>query len=87
LRKSELLAAKWEHIDFDQKIWLIPETKADSKTGHSREMVVYMSSQVIEIFKELKTIAGDEPYVFVGRKRGTHISQTPLIQRKRQHWH
>ncbi len=74
LRKSELLAAKWEHINFDQKIWLIPETKADSKTGHSREMVVYMSSQVIEIFKELKTIAGDEPYVFVGRQRGTHIS-------------
>ncbi|WP_171253855.1 tyrosine-type recombinase/integrase [Acinetobacter venetianus] len=74
LRKSELLAAKWEHIDFEQKIWLIPETKADSKTGHSREMLVYMSTQVVEILKELKTIAGDEPYVFVGRKRGTHIS-------------
>ena len=74
LRKSELLAAKWEHVDFDGRIWHIPETKADSATGHSREMVVYMSSQVIEIFKELKTIAGDEPYVFVGRQRGTHIS-------------
>ena len=74
LRKSELLAAKWEHINFDQKIWLIPETKADSKTGHSREMLVYMSTQVVEILKELKTIAGDEPYVFVGRQRGTHIS-------------
>ena len=73
VRKSELLRAKWEHIDFEQRIWLIPETKADSATGHSREMVVYMSDQVIEIFKELKTIAGDEPYVFVGRKSGTHI--------------
>lgn len=74
VRKSELLRAKWEHIDFEQRIWHIPETKADSATGHSREMVVYMSDQVIEIFKELKTIAGDEPYVFVGRKTGTHIS-------------
>lgn len=74
VRKSELLRAKWEHINFEQRIWLIPETKADSATGHSREMVVYMSDQVIEIFKELKTIAGDEPYVFVGRKSGTHIS-------------
>lgn len=74
VRKSELLRAKWEHIDFEQRIWLIPETKADSATGHSREMVVYMSDQVIEIFKKLKTIAGDEPYVFVGRKSGTHIS-------------
>ncbi|WP_180179797.1 tyrosine-type recombinase/integrase [Acinetobacter sp. YH12041] len=74
VRKSELLRAKWEHIDFDSRIWLIPETKADSTTGHSREMVVYMSDQVIEIFKELKIIAGSEPYVFVGRKPGTHIS-------------
>ncbi len=74
VRKSELLRAKWEHIDFESRIWLIPETKADSATGHSREMVVYMSDQVIEIFKELKAIAGNEPFVFVGRKSGTHIS-------------
>lgn len=74
VRKSELLRAKWEHIDFEQRTWLIPETKADSATGHSREMVVYMSDQVIEIFKELKAIAGNEPYVFVGRQSGTHIS-------------
>lgn len=74
VRKSELLRAKWEYIDFDKRIWLIPETKADSATGHSREMVVYMSDQVIEIFKELKTIAGNEPFVFVGRQSGTHIS-------------
>ena len=74
VRKSELLRAKWEHINFEQSMWLIPETKADSATGHSREMVVYMSDQVIEIFRELKTIAGNEPFVFVGRKSGTHIS-------------
>lgn len=74
VRKSELLRAKWEHIDFDSRIWFIPETKADSATGHSREMVVYMSDQVMDIFKELKAIAGNEPFVFVGRKSGTHIS-------------
>lgn len=74
LRKSELLKTKWEHINFESRIWLIPETKADSKTGNSREMVVYMSDQIIEILKELKTIAGNEPYVFVGRRSGTHIS-------------
>lgn len=74
LRKSELLRAKWEHIDFEKREWLVPETKADSKTGYSREMVVYLSDQIIEILKELKTIAGNEPYVFVGRQRGTHIS-------------
>lgn len=74
LRKSELLRAKWEHINFEKRVWLIPETKADSATGHSREMLVYLSDQMIEILRELQTIAGNEPYVFVGRQRGTHIS-------------
>ncbi|MHA3050607.1 tyrosine-type recombinase/integrase [Acinetobacter sp. ANC 4639] len=74
LRKSELLRAKWEHINFEKRIWLIPETKADSATGHSREMLVYLSDQMIEILRELQAIAGNEPYVFVGRQRGTHIS-------------
>lgn len=74
LRKSELLKAKWEHVNFDTKEWYIPDPKADSKTGQSRPMVVYMSSQVCELLHELKAIAGDEPYIFVGRKRGTHIS-------------
>lgn len=74
LRKSELLRAKWEHINFEKRVWLIPETKADSATGHSREMLVYLSDQMIEILRELQCIAGNEPYVFVGRQRGTHIS-------------
>jgi len=78
VRKSELLKAKWEHIDFEQRVWLIPKAKADSRTGQSREMLVYMSDWVIKIFQELKTIAGDEPYVFVGRKPGTHISHNAL---------
>ena len=74
VRKSELLNAKWEDIDFDAKQWLFPTPKADSKTGQSRELVVYMSEQIITILKELKTIAGDEPHVFVGRKKGTRCS-------------
>ncbi|WP_180081878.1 tyrosine-type recombinase/integrase [Acinetobacter sp. YH12201] len=74
VRKSELLKAKWEHVDFVNKTWLIPETKGDGNSGHSREMIVYMSDQTISILNALKVIAGNEPYVFVGRKSGTHIS-------------
>jgi integrase len=33
-RKSELLHAKWEHIDFDRAEWLIPLTK----NGHARRV-------------------------------------------------
>lgn len=78
LRKSELLNSKWHDIDFDQRTWHIPETKADSQTGKSREMVVYLSDQMIEILKQLQHIAGNEPYVFPGRFAGTRLSHGTL---------
>ena len=33
-RKREVLYAKWEHINFNQKLWLIAVTKA-GKPRHS----------------------------------------------------
>ncbi len=78
VRKTELITAKWENIDFENRMWLFPKTKANSKTGNSREMIVYLSSQMIEILKDLKAMAGNEPYVFAGRKTGTHIAHNTL---------
>ena len=78
VRKNELLNAKWEHIDFENKVWNIPVTKNTTNGKNSRPMIVFMSNQIVDIFKELKTIAGDEPYVFCGRQRGTRISHNVL---------
>ena len=45
-RKSELLLARWEHVNFEAGEWQIPEENA--KTG--KPHIVYMSSQVIGLF-------------------------------------
>ena len=45
-RKSELLRARWQHVNFDTGEWLIPEENA--KTG--KPHVVYMSTQVAAMF-------------------------------------
>jgi integrase len=34
LRRGELLAARWDRIDFERRIWLVPETK----TGYDRRI-------------------------------------------------
>lgn len=78
VRKGDLNTAQWSHIDFDAREWHFPKPKADSQTGQSRPLVVYMSDQIIEILKELKVIAVGSPYVFAGRKNGTHISHNVL---------
>lgn len=63
VRKSELLHARWEHVSFESCEWLIPEV--NSKTG--KPHTVYLSRQVLAMFKELKNLAGDSELVLPGR--------------------
>jgi integrase len=63
VRKSELLLARWEHVNFEDGEWLIPGENA--KTG--KPHIVYLSTQVASIFQELKELAGDSELVLPGR--------------------
>jgi integrase len=62
-RKSELLLARWEHVNFEAGEWLIPEENAKTAKPH----IVYLSTQVAAMFRELKALAGDSELVMPGR--------------------
>lgn len=62
-RKSELLLARWEHVNFDAGEWLIPAENAKTNKPH----LVYLSTQVAEMFRELKVLAGPSELVLPGR--------------------
>ncbi len=62
-RKSELLLARWEDVDFETQQWRIPAGNA--KTG--KPTVVQMSRQVSEMFRELGVLAGNSELVLPGR--------------------
>ena len=62
-RKSEMLLARWEHVNFEAGEWLIPEKNAKTAKPH----IVYMSTQVAEMLQELKVLAGDSELVMPGR--------------------
>jgi integrase len=63
VRKSELLLARWEHVDFDQAEWHVPAEH--SKTGKSH--IVFLSRQSLALFKELHMLAGGSALVMPGR--------------------
>ena len=52
-RIGELMAAKWDHVDFDRGVWVIPSE--NSKNG--REHLVYLSTVASQAFRRLKNIA------------------------------
>jgi len=57
------LLARWQNVNFDAAEWLIPEENA--KTG--KPHIVYLSTQVAEMFRELKALAGESELVLPGR--------------------
>ena len=67
VRKSELLFAKWEHIDFKAGEWLVPASNAKMGKPH----IVYLSKQVAQMFEDLRELAGDSEFVLPGRGRTT----------------
>ncbi|WP_421191202.1 tyrosine-type recombinase/integrase [Aeromonas enteropelogenes] len=59
-RKSEVLLAKWEHVNWEDKTLFVPLTK----NGKSR--IIYLSTLAIDILEKLPRIAGN-PYVFASQ--------------------
>jgi len=64
-RKSEVLELKWDWVDFDRSIALLP----DSKTG---ERPLYLSTSAVDVLQSILRIEGN-PFVFPGRNPGDHL--------------
>jgi len=62
-RKTELLGARWEHVDFERGELHIPETK------NNRTAVVTLPPTACELLRNLPR-EEDNPHVFPGRKKG-----------------
>ena len=75
-RKSELLLARWKDVNLEAGEWIVPEENAKTAKPH----IVYMSTQVVEMFRELKALAGDSELVLPGR--GSH--RTAVRQERAQ---
>jgi len=63
-RRMEILSLKWDHIDFDNKVLRLP----DSKTGQKN---VPIGKPAIEVLSALPEFEGN-PYVFPGAKLDGH---------------
>ena len=64
-RVSEILMAKWDWVDWENRVLKLP----DSKTGAKP---IYLSEPAIEVLKSLQElpIASENPYIVAGLKKG-----------------
>ena len=74
-RQGSIISAKWEHIDFENRLWKIPAERMKMKREHQ----LPLSNQVIEILKELKKHTGTEIYLFPNSQhKNRHMSNNTV---------
>lgn len=62
VRPGELRMAAWSEFDLDGAIWRIPGERMKMKAAH----LVPLSTQAVEVLRELHTLTGNGHYVFPG---------------------
>ncbi|EKF73541.1 MULTISPECIES: site-specific integrase [Alcanivorax] len=76
-RIGELLAARWEHLDFDKDTWLIP--RENSKNGKPHN--IHLSPFSKHYFLKLREIHGNTPWCYPNREgTGALCSKTVTKQ-------
>lgn len=71
VRPSEAAGARWEEIDWNEKLWNIPAERMKKKKPHS----VPLSTQMLTLLEEIKPISGSLEYIFpADRNRKTHTN-------------
>lgn len=75
VRKSELLEATWDEVDFNKAEWSVPAERMKKDKPH----IVYLSQQALAMFEELKNLAGNSEWVLPSRNSWKkHIPKTTL---------
>lgn len=76
VRPGELRKAEWTEINLDQAEWNIPAERMKMREPH----LVPLSTQAVEILRELHALTGDSRYVFPGaRTNGRPMSDNAIL--------
>ncbi len=74
VRSSELRFARWSEIDWQQKLWVIPEEREQIEnvkfshrgTKMKTQHIVPLSDRAIAILKQIQTLSGHLAFIFPG---------------------
>ncbi|MDS4020590.1 MAG: tyrosine-type recombinase/integrase [Candidatus Competibacter sp.] len=64
-RKGEVVALRWEHIDWNAATWMIPAAVAKNGKTHA----VPLSNLALDLLKQAKALAADSAWVFPSPRR------------------
>lgn len=80
VRKSELIQATWDEVNFQSATWTIPKQRMKGRNPH----VVHLSRQAVDIFVALHTCAAGSSFVLPSRYDADRCMSTATLNRVTQ---
>lgn len=80
-RIGELLMARWEHINFEERIWFIPRENVKGTRGKKQDHYVFLSDFTLQYFKKLKIESGQTDWCFPSKDGSTHVEIKSVSKR------
>ncbi len=77
VRKSELIKATWDEVDFEGACWVIPAGRMKAGRAH----VIYLSEQALDIMTGLKMCAGGSDFILPSRYDTTKCLSNSALNR------
>ncbi len=76
VRTGELIGAKWDEVELDNRMWRIPAKRMKMKTPH----IIPLSNQAISVFKKIKIFSNSSSLVFPSeRGQGKSMSNNTIL--------
>lgn len=79
-RTGEILFARWNEIDWQEKVWNIPAERMKGKRPHR----VPLTRAALDILEMQKKATGGDGFIFPGAKRGKPLSNMSMLQTLRR---
>jgi integrase len=80
-RTNEVVGARWNEVDWNERTWTVPAVRAKTKRNH----IVPLSTGALAILREMEPLrSSDEDFIFPGQKGAGQSSMTllSLLQRR-----
>ena len=79
VRTTELIAADWSEVNWEEKIWTVPAERMKGKRGSRKEHLVPLSDQTLKVLEGLQDITGPDGLIFKSiRTKTGYISNNTL---------
>ena len=72
-RTGEVVGAKWDEIDFNDAVWVVPAERMKAKKEHRVPLV----QAVLDLLQGLPREDGNH-FIFIGAKKGAGLSKSPM---------